>query len=96
MEMLDIVLSDQKFDEAVHGPPDGQPSLPEASDLAIYVKKRALTSGRAAAVLTFEVMLPNGKKRRVQKVATVTNLITVLSVLKGWREGGHLEEPAGS
>lgn len=93
MESLEIILSDEKFDAAVHGPPDGQPSLASGLDLSIFVKKRALASGKAAAVITFSVQLPNGQVRRAQAVTTVTNLITALSALKGWRDGGHLDEP---
>jgi hypothetical protein len=92
MEHIRVVLDDKLFDEAVHGKPEGQPSLPECGDLAIYVKKNALQSGMAAAVVTFNVVI-NGCKRRVQCVTTVTNLINAGLIMKGWREGDHLNEP---
>lgn len=90
MEMLTVALDARQFDEAVHGPPDGQPSLPEAGDLAIYVKRNATQGGNAAAVVTFTVQLPNGSFRRVQSVTTVANLINALTILNGWHDGGHL------
>lgn len=93
MEMIKVELNDRAFDEAVHGKPEGVQTVPECGDLAIYVKKRALTSGKAGAVISFTVQLPNGKKQPVQAVTTVTNLIAALATLKGWRDGGHLEEP---
>lgn len=91
MEAIKIKLSDIDFDEAVHGKPEGQPTLPDAGDLAIYIKKKATVSGAAGAVLTFTVQLPNGNLQRVQTVTTVTNLMMALSVLKGWQDGGHLK-----
>ena len=90
MESVHIELSDEKFDHAVHGPPEGQPSLPEGGDLAIYVKKHATVGGNAMAVITFSVQLPNGTVRRAQCPTTVANLINALAVLRGWSEGGHL------
>lgn len=91
MESIMIELNGQKFDDAVHGPKEGQPSLPEGGDLAIYVKKNATVGGNAMAVITFTVQLPNGTTRRAQCPTTVNNLINVLSILKGWKEGGHLK-----
>lgn len=90
METIHIVLSDEKFDEAVHGPIEGQPSLPEGGDLAIYVKKNATVNGNAMAVITFSVQLPGGSIRRAQCPTTVTNLLNVLTILQGWHDGGHL------
>lgn len=91
MEAVRVMLSDEEFDRAVHGPPEGQPSLPEGGDLAIYVKKGATEGGRAAAVITFTVQVPGGARRRAQCVTTVANLINALATLRGWSEGGHLE-----
>lgn len=90
MEMLKIVLDDDKFDAAVHGR-EGPGSLPESGDLAIYVKKKATVGGNAMAVVTFTVQLPDGTKRRAQATTTAANLINALAVLKGWKEGGHLQ-----
>ena len=90
MEHIHIELSDEKFDLAVHGQPEGPPSLAEGGDLAVYVKKGATESGRAAAVITFTVQVPGGNLRRAQCVTTVANLINALAVLRGWSEGGHL------
>lgn len=91
MELLKIELSPEKFDAAVHGPMDGQPSLPDAGDMAIYVKPGATEKGNAGAVVTFTVQLPNGSTRRAQCVTTVANLLNALSILRGWQEGGHLD-----
>lgn len=89
MEMVKISLDDAKFDAAVHGT-EGPPSLSESGDLAIYVKKNATKQGNAMAVVTFTVQLPDGTMRRAQATTTTTNLINTLSVLKGWKDGGHL------
>lgn len=91
MERIIVELNDEKFDAAVHGPPEGQPSLPEGGDLAIYVKKNATVGGNAMAVLTFSVQLPNGTIRRAQCPTTVRNLTLAPAILKGWEEGGHLK-----
>ena len=90
MEHVKIELSDQAFDAAVHGPQEGQPSLPEGGDMAIYVKRNATVGGNAMAVITFTVQLPDGTLRRAQCPTTVANLINALSILKGWKDGGHL------
>lgn len=93
MEMVKVALDAARYDQAVHGKADGPPTLPEAGDLAIYVKKHCTHTKMAGAVVTFTVQLPGGQLRPVQACTTVSNLINALSVLKGWREGGHLEEP---
>lgn len=90
MEGLHIEISAEKFDAAVHGPPEGVPSLAEAGDLAIYVKRHATKNGNAMAVITFTVQLPNGTLRRVQAVTTTALLSSALSILRGWEEGGAL------
>lgn len=90
MEIIAIELNDEKFDHAVHGPPEGPPSLPEGGDLTIYVKRNATVNGNAMAVVTFTVQLPDGTLRRAQCPSTVANFINVLSVLKGWSDGGYL------
>lgn len=90
METITIEISDEKFEAAVHGPLEGQPSLPEGGDLAIYIKKNATVNGNAMAVLTFTVQLPNGTVRRAQCPTTVANLINALAILRGWKEGGRL------
>jgi hypothetical protein len=90
MEAINVELSPEKFDAAVHGPSDGQPSLPEGGDLAIYVKPNATVGGNAMAVITFSVQLPNGQVRVAQCPTTVNNLLMALSVLKGWKDGGHI------
>lgn len=90
MEHVVLELNDQKFDDAVHGPKEGLPSLPEGGDLAIYVKRNATVNGNAMAVITFTVQLPNGTLRRAQCPTTVANLLNVFAVLRGWQEGGHL------
>ena len=90
-EVAELERAEGQPDEAVHGKPEGQPSLPEGGDLAIYVKKNATVNGNAMAVLTFSVQLPNGTIRRAQCPTTVANLINALAVLKGWSDGGHLK-----
>lgn len=90
MESIKVCLDDEEFDNAVHGPPEGQPALREAGDLAIYVKKDATVGGNAMVVITFTVQLPDGTMRRVQHANTAANLINALAVLKGWKDGGHL------
>lgn len=89
MEKLTIQLSAEEFNRAVHGDV-GNPSLPEAGDLAIYVKPGATAMGNAGAVITFAVILPDGTSRRAQAVVTVANLINALHIIRGWQEGGHL------
>lgn len=91
MECIKLELNDEAFDAAVHGPPEGQPSLKEGGDLAIYVKKNATANGNAMAVMTFTVQLPNGTLRRAQCPTTVANHINALAILRGWQEGGHLK-----
>lgn len=91
VESITIKLDGDAFDAAVHGPPEGQPSLPEGGDLAIYVKKDATVLGNTMAVITFTVQVPGGGLRRAQCPTTVANLINVLAILKGWQEGGHLK-----
>ena len=91
MEAIHVELSDEKFDLAVHGSPEGPPSLPEGGDLAVYVKRGATKRGNAAAVITFTVQVPGGAFRRAQCVTTVANLLGALAILRGWTEGGHLD-----
>ncbi len=91
MEGIIVKLDDAAFDAAVHGPPEGQPSLPDCGDMAIIVKKNATVNGNAMAVITFSVQLPNGTLRRAQSPTTVANLMNVLAILKGWSDGGHLK-----
>lgn len=92
MTKIECRLSDEMFDKAVHGGLDDMSVLRDGGDLAIYVKKRATVNGNAAAVLTFTVELPNGGGLvRAQTVTTAALLENVLALLKGWREGGHLE-----
>ena len=90
MEYVKISLDDQEFDNAVHGPKEGQPSLPEGGDMAIYVKVNATVNGNAMAVITFTVQLPDGTLRRAQCPTTVVNPMTAFGILKGWQESGQL------
>ena len=86
---LPISIDPEKFDKAVHGGLD-HPVLQDAGDLAIFVKPNATEGGRAAAVLTFTVKLPDGSLARVQTATTAGVLEMAFGALKGWREGGHI------
>lgn len=67
MENINLVLDNaEQFDQAVHND-----TVPECGDLKIITKARATDAGLPAAVLTFHVVLPNGKRQRVQTVTTV-------------------------
>lgn len=91
MEAITIAIDAEKFDQSVHGTPEGPPSLKEGGDMAIYVKKKATVNGNAMAVVTFTVQLPNGTLARAQCATTAVNLMAALAVLKGWHDGGHLK-----
>lgn len=89
MERIDVALSAEKFDAAVHG--DGVvPVLPECGDLAFYVKPHATEGGRPAVVATFTVRLPDGSFAKAQAVTTLANFETVFACVRGWKGGGHL------
>lgn len=91
MENVTVVIDAGKFDEAVRGGlPDGLPVLQEGRDLAVYVKPGATAGGKAAAVLTFTVQLPDGSFARAQAVTTLALLESLGMAAKGWREGGHV------
>jgi hypothetical protein len=89
MEAVDVALSAEKFDAAVHG--NGvDPVLPECGDLAFYFKPNATAGGRPALVITFGVRLPDGSLARAQAVTTLNNFEAVAALVRGWKSGGHL------
>lgn len=89
MERVDVALSAEKFDAAVHG--DGVvPVLPESGDMAFYIKPRATEGGKPGVVVTFTVQLPDGSQARAQAVTTLANFETVFGCIRGWKSGGHL------
>lgn len=90
MEHVICELSAENFDKAVHGGLDSKPILPEGGDLAIYLKPNATKGGNPGAVLTFTVQLSDGNLARAQCVVTARTLEMIASLIKGWREGGHL------
>ena len=65
--------------------------MPQASDVEIFVKPDATKSGKAAAVITFLVQLPNGQVRRSQAVVTAALLETAASAVSGWRKAGVIK-----
>lgn len=89
MEHFAISINPEAFDAAVHGTPQLR-SLQEGGDLAILVKPQATIGGRAAAVITFTVQMPDGSIARAQAVTTLRNLRNALSVVEGWRVSGQL------
>jgi hypothetical protein len=89
MEAVDVALSAEKFDAAVHG--DGVvPVLPECGDLAFYFKPGVTEGGNPGVVVTFTVQLPDGSQARAQAVTTLANFETVFACIRGWKSGGHL------
>jgi len=90
METLSIRIDADAFDKAIRTQPDGIPVLPDGADLRCFVKPNATVGGKAGVVLTFTVQLPDGTFARAQTVTTAANLELAGSVLKGWREGGHI------
>jgi hypothetical protein len=89
MESVDVALSAEKFDAAVHG--NGvDPVLPECGDLAFYVKSNATDGGKPAVVVTFTVRLPDGSLAKAQAVTTLANFETVCACVRGWKSGGYL------
>ncbi len=89
MERIDVSLSPEKFDAAVHG--DGVvPVLPEKGDLAFYFKRGVTQGGKPGVVVTFTVVLPDGSEARAQAVTTLANFENVFACVRGWKSGGHL------
>lgn len=77
MESIRLVLGNDKlFGELVHG------GLPQASEITICTKDDGTQRGMPAAVISFEVEI-NGKRQRVQAVATVRLLVGFYSAMKG-------------
>lgn len=84
MENINLVLDNaEEFDQAVH-----DNTLPECGDLKIITKARATNAGLPAAVLTFTVALPDGKRQRVQTVTTVRLLCQAARAIEA--KHGHL------
>jgi hypothetical protein len=91
MEHIVVKIDPDAFDRSIRHPDQsGLPILAEGGDLAVYVKPGATTGGKAGAVLTFTVQLPDGSFARAQCVTTAALLETVGLAMKGWREGGHI------
>lgn len=91
MESMNIALSGEKYDKAIHGGLDKLPVLPECGDLAVYIKPEATEKGNAGAVITFTVRLPDGSFARVQAATTAAMMITAGAAVRGWRDGGHIK-----
>lgn len=90
MELATIEISPVKFDQALRGGLDDRRVLRECADLAIYFKPGATESGKAGAVITFTVLLPDGTFARAQAVTTAAMLESVGIAVRGWIDGGHL------
>jgi hypothetical protein len=90
METFGMELSAEKFDEAVHGPKEGQPSLRQAGPINVYVKPNGTHGGRAVAVITFLARLPDGTIRRVQATTTAALLEAAAHAITGWRHAGKI------
>lgn len=77
MEHVKIVLGNPaEYDKAVHC------ETPDMGDLSVITKDHAMTSGRAAAVLTFTAVV-KGKKRQVQTVVSMRNMKMIAAALAG-------------
>lgn len=88
--MILVRNSAEDFDTVVRGGlVDGKQVLPECGDLAIFVKPGGMRSGKACAVVTFGVVLPDGKLAQAQAVTSVACLESAMAILKGWREAGQ-------
>lgn len=80
MELCDVSLNNPDlFDKSVHGD-DGTPSLPSGNDIAIITKDGGMTSGRAAAVITWTCEV-DGKLRRAQYSIPVRALKVALRLI---------------
>lgn len=78
MEQVVVKLGDDaRFDQCCHG------GLPEGGDLEIVTKDRGTIQGRAIALLTFTVRLPDWTAARAQSATTVRNLMMALAALRG-------------
>jgi hypothetical protein len=91
MEGIVLRLDAAEFDKAVHGGLGRVRVLKERGDLAVYVKPDATEGGKAAAVITFTVELPDGTVARAQAVTTAALLEMVGGAIRGWKAGGHIQ-----
>lgn len=91
MEHLHVSLSAEDFDKAIHGGLDDKPILPEAGDLAFYVKPNGTVGGRAVVAITFSVQLPDGTMARAQATTTAALIENLAAALRGWRLGDHIK-----
>jgi hypothetical protein len=91
MEGIVLKLDAAEFDKAVHGGLGLVRVLKEKGDLAVYVKPDATVGGKAMAVITFTVEMPDGGIARVQAVTTAALLEMVGGAIRGWKSGGHIQ-----
>ena len=72
---LDIKLDRPLDYDRVIGSKDGVLTLKDlGNDLTVITKSNATVTGRALAVITFTVQLPDGRLARAQTVTSVRNL----------------------
>lgn len=90
MEGIKCEISAEKFDRAIRNVPGEIPVLAEGGDLAVYVKPKGTVEGKACAVITFTVQLPDGTKARAQATTTAALLKQVGLIMRGWEDGGHI------
>lgn len=83
MEKIKIRISAEDFDAMLRGT-EACPSLKDSGDIQIIVKPGATVGGRAGAMITFTVQMPDGTIARAQTVTTVRLLKTTLAALHGW------------
>jgi len=77
MEKLELKLNKpDEWDDAI------KTSLPDFGDIEIITKHGVTKGGQAGVMLTFTVQLPNGERRRVQTVTTMSLFRTVTSAFQ--------------
>lgn len=94
MEVITLKLGqDAEYDRLVGlGRPEA-PAVPQATSVTIATKDRAMASGRAGAVLAFEVQTPDGRRFTAQATISVRNLLMALAGIRGrYGEDGFLPD----
>lgn len=83
MEHVELLLTDEAFDSLVH-----EGSLAQAgASLKVAVKLRATQAGKAAVVLAWDAVLPDGSVRRVQAVTTADLFLGAAKGVAAYLEG---------
>lgn len=71
------------FAALVHGPTEHGNPLSQASPVTFVTKDEATVGKKPGVVISFDVVLPDGKVGKVQAVLTVALLNGALSALRG-------------